>query len=116
MDETALLAMGILFEEAAAEALGKTGDLALLEGDLDDGELLHNVQSRIEVDRVTRRSVINRSQPARKAARGRSPKAPKRGEGSKRSRSRVATELLPLPSSSPSHPMTSATRQPGTLR
>jgi hypothetical protein len=31
LDETALLAMGILLEEAAAEALGKTGDLALVE-------------------------------------------------------------------------------------
>lgn len=31
MDETALLAMGILLEEAAAEAIGKTGHLALVE-------------------------------------------------------------------------------------
>jgi hypothetical protein len=30
LDETALLAMGILLEEAAVEALGKTGDLALV--------------------------------------------------------------------------------------
>lgn len=33
MDETALLAMGILLEEAAAHALGKTGDLAFVEGE-----------------------------------------------------------------------------------
>ena len=31
LDETALLAMGILIEEAAKHALGKTGDLALAE-------------------------------------------------------------------------------------
>ncbi|KAJ5774160.1 hypothetical protein N7457_009056 [Penicillium paradoxum] len=32
MDETALLAMGILIEEMAKEGLGETGDLALVEG------------------------------------------------------------------------------------
>ena len=31
LDETALLALGILIEEAALEALGRTGDLALVE-------------------------------------------------------------------------------------
>lgn len=31
LDETALLALGILVEEAAVEALGETGDLALVE-------------------------------------------------------------------------------------
>ncbi|KAI7332047.1 hypothetical protein KC315_g4841 [Hortaea werneckii] len=36
MDETALLAMGILLEEAAAAGLGKTGDLALVEADEDE--------------------------------------------------------------------------------
>lgn len=33
MDETALMAMGILLEEAVAAKLGKTGDLALVEGE-----------------------------------------------------------------------------------
>lgn len=33
MDETALLAFGVLLEEAAREALGETGDLALVEGE-----------------------------------------------------------------------------------
>ncbi|OCK82454.1 hypothetical protein K432DRAFT_271121, partial [Lepidopterella palustris CBS 459.81] len=33
MDETALLTMGILIEEAAREALGETGDLAFVEGE-----------------------------------------------------------------------------------
>lgn len=32
MDETALLAMGILIEELATEELGDTGDLVLVEG------------------------------------------------------------------------------------
>lgn len=39
MDETALLAFGILLEEAAREALGKDGDLVFTEGiDDDEGE------------------------------------------------------------------------------
>lgn len=33
MDETALLAIGILLEEAAAEALGETGDMVFVEGE-----------------------------------------------------------------------------------
>lgn len=33
MDETALMAMGVLLEEAAAVKLGKTGDLAFIEGE-----------------------------------------------------------------------------------
>ena len=34
MDETALLAMGILLEEAAAQCLGDIGDMALFEGEV----------------------------------------------------------------------------------
>jgi hypothetical protein len=33
MDETALIAMGILMEEMAKESLGETGDLVLVEGE-----------------------------------------------------------------------------------
>lgn len=33
MDETALLALGILLEETAAQSLGKTGNLAFVEGE-----------------------------------------------------------------------------------
>jgi len=89
MDETALLAIGILLEEAAAEALGKTGELALLEGELDDGELLENGQSDRRSDGMLRNnSVIDRTQPLRKTARSRSAKARPRGESSKSSRSR----------------------------
>jgi hypothetical protein len=33
MDETALIAMGILLEETAKESLGKTGDMAFVEGE-----------------------------------------------------------------------------------
>ena len=36
MDETALLAMGILLEEAAREALGQSGDLAFVESPQDE--------------------------------------------------------------------------------
>jgi len=37
MDETALLAFGVLLEEAAREALGKDGDLVFTEGVTADG-------------------------------------------------------------------------------
>lgn len=39
MDETALIAMGILLEEMAKESLGDTGDMVLVEGEkvADDG-------------------------------------------------------------------------------
>lgn len=33
MDETALIALGVLLEETAAQSLGKTGDLAFVEGE-----------------------------------------------------------------------------------
>ena len=36
MDETALLALGILLEEAAAEHLGESGDLAFVEDERED--------------------------------------------------------------------------------
>lgn len=36
MDETALLALGVLLEEACLLSLGETGDLALVEGGADD--------------------------------------------------------------------------------
>lgn len=38
MDETALIAMGILLEEMAKESLGETGDLVLVEGEEDEDE------------------------------------------------------------------------------
>lgn len=38
MDETALLAMGILMEEVCREALGETGDLVFTEGEVRDDE------------------------------------------------------------------------------
>lgn len=50
MDETALIAMGVLLEEMAREALGKTGDLVLVEGeeilDEDDGWRSRRSRSR----------------------------------------------------------------------
>jgi UAF complex subunit Rrn10 len=53
-DETALLAMGILLEEAATELLGKTGDMALVERDgLEHGlpeskRTKHQIQGRVK--------------------------------------------------------------------
>lgn len=49
MDETALIAMGILMEEMAREALGETGDLVLVEGEelsTDDEHLSSRLGSR----------------------------------------------------------------------
>ncbi|KAF2499799.1 hypothetical protein BU16DRAFT_536099 [Lophium mytilinum] len=37
MDESALLAMGVLIEEAVRESIGKTGDLVFVEGEISDG-------------------------------------------------------------------------------
>ena len=47
MDETALIAMGILLEEMAGESLGETGDLVLVEGEriVDEGEDNHQLLS-----------------------------------------------------------------------
>lgn len=47
MDETALLALGVLLEEAAVEELGETGDFAFVEGDEQD-ERLHSRGNRHE--------------------------------------------------------------------
>lgn len=92
MDETALLAMGILLEEAAAGALGKTGDLALLEEDVDDDdddvESIQRGQSDLQLGSTPRRSVIDRSRSVRRTARSRSIQSSKTNKGNKRSRSR----------------------------
>ena len=53
MDETALLAVGILLEEAAKHVLGETGDLALVEGELvSDDEADPDLQDRRLGDRT----------------------------------------------------------------
>ncbi|KAJ5960062.1 uncharacterized protein N7479_007212 [Penicillium vulpinum] len=57
MDETALLAMGILIEEMAKEELGETGDLALVEGqELSEEE---DNQTGLESD-TTNKSAVRR--------------------------------------------------------
>jgi len=68
MDETALLALGVLLEEAAVESLGMTGDLAFAEAldeyphNLDEGEIyFHDGKWRRKVvDQIT--TGQNRSQ------------------------------------------------------
>jgi len=64
MDETALLALGILIEETAAEQLGETGDLALVEGEDDDGAN-GSTQSSLSFwnGQSWMRSVLNRPPP-----------------------------------------------------
>ncbi|KAM0721771.1 hypothetical protein Q7P37_002696 [Cladosporium fusiforme] len=75
LDETALLAMGILLEEAAAEAVGKTGDLALVEDAGVDGEDAEIFPAPSRAGNGTRkRSVIERTRPAAAVSRSRSAK------------------------------------------
>jgi hypothetical protein len=62
MDETALLAMGILLEEMAKESLGETGDLVLVEVaediDVSEGD---SVPSQGDNSNRRKRSSTNRS-------------------------------------------------------
>jgi len=64
MDETALLALGILMEETAAELLGETGDLALVEGD-DCNGATGSIQASLSFwdGHSWTRSVLNRPPP-----------------------------------------------------
>jgi hypothetical protein len=69
LDETALLAMGILLEEAAVEALGKTGDLALVEAAADDDDRPSRTgRSGRQSGKALKRGVVERSQSARSRA------------------------------------------------
>lgn len=77
MEETALIAFGVLLEELAREALGETGDLAFTEGEVvgeevdggvdEDGA---RVMRDVEVG-YGRESVVYRSEAARKSGRTR---------------------------------------------
>lgn len=58
MDETALIAMGVLIEELAKEALGETGDLVLVEGqELSDDEDSHPGSESDSVPRPVAKSL-----------------------------------------------------------
>ncbi|CRG90167.1 hypothetical protein PISL3812_07210 [Talaromyces islandicus] len=62
MDETALIAMGILLEELANHSLGETGDLVLVERDDEDESDLESVVSALSTgSRVRKRSNSVRS-------------------------------------------------------
>lgn len=62
MDETALLALGILLEEAAADVLGKTGDLAFMEDEDDDQLNMPQAWDGVRWTRsVIRRDTVRRS-------------------------------------------------------
>lgn len=77
LDETALLAMGILLEEAAVEALGKTGDLALVEAadEQDDDSKSPRVDRPVRGSaKSLKRSVVERSRSVRSRSRSRSVK------------------------------------------
>ncbi|KAL1976621.1 hypothetical protein VTN31DRAFT_2903 [Thermomyces dupontii] len=56
MDETALIAMGILVEEMAKEALGETGDLILVEGVEGDSCMSESEMSTVSLSNAQARS------------------------------------------------------------
>lgn len=58
MDETALLALGVLMEEASKEALGETGDLVFAEGESDAQDLTN---PRTASDSERSASVVSRT-------------------------------------------------------
>lgn len=66
MDETALLAMGILLEEAAVHHLGSSGDLSLIERSNDHG---NDGASMYWYDGQRRRKVVRSGREVRGAAR-----------------------------------------------
>lgn len=77
LDETALLAMGILLEEAAVEALGKTGDLALVEAAVEDDDDVNDLRvgrSDHKSAKTLKRSVVERSRSVHSRSRSRSVK------------------------------------------
>lgn len=55
MDETALLALGVLLEEAAVEVLGETGDMVLVEPE--------GLESVVPEERITQHQVRGRVRP-----------------------------------------------------
>jgi hypothetical protein len=57
MDETALLALGVLLEEAAVQVLGENGDMVLVEPEgLDQGVIMPD-------ERITQHQVRGRVRP-----------------------------------------------------
>ncbi|PQE04819.1 hexose transporter protein [Rutstroemia sp. NJR-2017a BBW] len=67
MDETALIGLGILLEEASREILGKTGDLTFTEGE----EFNINTSRHGDGGRSRRSSVVSPSRKARRSAKRR---------------------------------------------
>ena len=68
LDETALLALGILMEELCRETLGDTGDMVFTEGEINDERLNQKGFWKPE------RSVVNAPEAAAKSGRTRSRK------------------------------------------
>ena len=92
LDETALLAMGILLEEAAAEALGKTGDLALVKDAHEEDEALSStVRPGTRGNNTLKRSVVERPPSAQSRSRSRSVKRQRSGSLPSSTRSRSST-------------------------
>ena len=61
MDETALLVMGLLLEEAAVEVLGETGDMVQSEG----------LENTVPEERITRYQIRHEASATRGKKRGR---------------------------------------------
>ena len=69
MDETALLALGVLMEEAAAHSLGRTGDMALVEGEASEASALGRAYDGGNSGRGTGRAGTSATSPPRAASR-----------------------------------------------
>jgi len=67
MDETALLAMGILMEEMATEVLGTTGDLVFVEGEPVGSRDGNDTKSDRTKVKWREKSVISAGEAARKS-------------------------------------------------
>jgi hypothetical protein len=95
LDETALLAVGVLLEEAAAEALAESGDLALVESGREDDEIISRPgRAGSQSGQRRKRSVVERShsKQARAAlSRSRSRSVKRHRSGSELDRSRSDT-------------------------
>lgn len=92
MDETALIAMGILLEELANHSLGETGDLVLVERDSESDSDLESVASALSTgSRIRKRSNTVRSVGASGISSAEESASSSRGQGKRdKKRARLA--------------------------
>ncbi|KXL42573.1 hypothetical protein M433DRAFT_158741 [Acidomyces richmondensis BFW] len=94
MDETALLALGVLLEEAAVESLGVTGDLAFAEA-LDEDQHDIDEHKMYFHDGMWRRKVVEQTKISQDRIRLRSGTVTAKGEGSRILKNESASGSVP---------------------